>query len=111
MHASVWVHLCGWVHVCLVCVHVRCAHTGVDVCLLRARGCEFQSKTYLHLFGAQDTDFQKCLEEAEQIEKLYSHFFDATIVNEDIDITYEELLTVIKKFTTGPQWVPTGWVM
>ncbi len=63
------------------------------------------------LFAVQDTDFQKCLEEAEQIEKLYSHFFDATIVNEDIDIAYEELLTVIKKFTTGPQWVPTGWVM
>ena len=67
--------------------------------------------TYVHLFAVQDTDFQKCLDEAEQIEKLYSHFFDATIVNEDIDIAYEELLTVVKKFTTGPQWVPTGWVM
>jgi guanylate kinase len=58
-----------------------------------------------------DVEFKKCLEESEQIEKLYSHYFDATIVNDDIDITYEELLTVIKKFTSGPQWVPTGWVM
>ena len=101
--------MCG----CVLCVCGVCGvHTLVWMCAcLRARVCEFQCKTYLHLFGAQDTDFQKCLEEAEQIEKLYSHFFDATIVNDDIDITYEELLTVIKKFTTGPQWVPTGWVM
>ena len=87
-----------------MCVHV---HTFV---LYVHSKTEFQCRIHL-LFAVQDTDFQKCLEEAEQIEKLYSHFFDATIVNEDIDIAYEELLTVIKKFTTGPQWVPTGWVM
>ena len=57
-----------------------------------------------------DAELQRCLDETAEIEKLYSPYFDATIINEDIDIAYEELLTTIKHFTTGPQWVPSGWV-
>ena len=36
--------------------------------------------------------------------------FDATILNEDINLAYEELLQVIRQFTAGTQWVPFDWI-
>jgi len=58
-----------------------------------------------------DDDFIRCAQESSRIESLYGHFFDATIVNENIDIAYEELLATIRVFSTGKHWVPSNWVM
>lgn len=58
----------------------------------------------------QEDDFKKCSQESSEIERLYSHYFDATILNEDIDLAYEELLQVIRQYTTGSQWVPSDWL-
>lgn len=58
----------------------------------------------------QDEDYKKCSQESTEIERLYSQYFDATILNDDIDLAYEELLQVIRQFTTGPQWVPSDWL-
>jgi len=64
------------------------------------------------MFGClQDDDFVRCAQESSRIESLYGHFFDATIVNENIDIAYEELLATIRVFSTGKHWVPSNWVM
>lgn len=52
-----------------------------------------------------------CYQESCRIENLYSHFFDASIVNENIDIAYEELLATIRLFSYGKRWVPSNWIM
>ena len=52
-----------------------------------------------------------CFQESCRIEELYSHHFDAVIVNENIDIAYEELMATIRLFSTGKRWIPTNWVM
>ena len=44
------------------------------------------------------------------LKRLYSHYFDATILNEHIDLAYKELLQVIWLFTAGTQWVPSDWL-
>lgn len=59
----------------------------------------------------QEDDYDKCAEESNSIEKLYGHYFDATIINENIDIAYEELMATIRVFSTGKHWVPANWVM
>lgn len=58
-----------------------------------------------------DEDFERCAEESARIERLYGHFFDTTIVNENIDVAYEELLATIRVFTSGKHWVPANWIM
>ena len=59
----------------------------------------------------QEDDYEKCAEESRKIEQLYGHYFDATIINENIDIAYEELMATIRVFSTGKHWVPANWVM
>lgn len=58
-----------------------------------------------------EDDYERCAEESAKIEKLYGHYFDATIINENIDIAYEELMATIRVFSTGKHWVPANWVM
>ena len=62
-------------------------------------------------FSSQEEDYARCAQESSRIESLYGHFFDATIVNENIDIAYEELLATMRVFSTGKHWVPSNWVI
>ncbi|KAL5489619.1 hypothetical protein EMCRGX_G018734 [Ephydatia muelleri] len=59
----------------------------------------------------KEKDFEDCHTESQRIEAIFGHYFDATIVNENIDVAYEELLTVIRVFSSRKQWVPTNWVI
>lgn len=52
-----------------------------------------------------------CYTESCRIENLYSHYFDASIVNENIDVAYEELLALLRLFSYGKRWVPSNWIM
>lgn len=44
------------------------------------------------------------------LKQAYGHFFDLTIVNNDIDETIAQLEDAIERFHTTPQWVPVSWV-
>lgn len=44
------------------------------------------------------------------MEQNYGHLFDAAIVNTDQDKAYQELLRLINKLDTEPQWVPSSWL-
>ena len=59
----------------------------------------------------QDDDYQRCAQESARIENLYGHYFDASIVNENIDVAFEELMATVRVFATGKHWVPASWVM
>lgn len=44
------------------------------------------------------------------MEQNNGHYFDTAIVNSDLDKAYQELLRLINKLDTEPQWVPSTWL-
>ena len=44
------------------------------------------------------------------LKQAYCHFFDLTIVNNDIDETIRILERALEKINMTPQWVPISWV-
>lgn len=44
------------------------------------------------------------------LRQAYGHFFDLTIVNNDISETIAALETAIDKVHSSSQWVPVGWL-
>ncbi|XP_037075170.1 peripheral plasma membrane protein CASK-like isoform X2 [Pollicipes pollicipes] len=60
------------------------------------------------------TDFDGSLErltkESDLLKNAYGHFFDLTIVNNDIEETIQILEDDINTLGSKPQWVPVSWV-
>ncbi|XP_006008723.1 MAGUK p55 subfamily member 6b isoform X1 [Latimeria chalumnae] len=57
-----------------------------------------------------DTDLKKTVDESARIQRAYNHYFDLTVVNDNLDKAFEKLQTAIEKLCTEPQWVPINWV-
>jgi len=57
-----------------------------------------------------EKDFRNTYEESTGIERRYKNYFDLTIVNDNMDETYNKLRRAIEKLNTEPQWVPVSWV-
>ncbi|XP_073683223.1 protein PALS1 [Garra rufa] len=55
-------------------------------------------------------ELRDIIEKAREMEQNYGHLFDAAIVNSDLDKAYQELLRLINKLDTEPQWVPSSWL-
>uniref|UniRef100_A0A8C2EFR5 Protein PALS1 n=1 Tax=Cyprinus carpio TaxID=7962 RepID=A0A8C2EFR5_CYPCA len=55
-------------------------------------------------------ELRDIIEKAREMEQNYGHLFDAAIVNTDQDKAYQELLRLINKLDTEPQWVPSSWL-
>lgn len=64
------------------------------------------------LQAVQDFDgsLEKLVRESDSLQMSYGHFFDLTIVNNDIDETIRILERALEKINTTPQWVPINWV-
>ena len=50
------------------------------------------------------------VDKAREMEENYGHYFDKTIVNTDLERTFDELRAAIDKLDTEAQWVPAFWV-
>lgn len=57
-----------------------------------------------------ETDLKKTVDESAKIKRAYSHYFDLTIVNDNLDKAFEKLQMSVEKLCTEPQWVPVNWV-
>ncbi|XP_070569909.1 protein PALS2-like isoform X2 [Ptychodera flava] len=57
-----------------------------------------------------DLDLQKTVEESARIQRLYAHYFDLTIVNNNIDEAFNQLIDSVEQLSSAPQWVPVNWV-
>ncbi len=57
-----------------------------------------------------DGSLEKLARESDTLKQSYGHFFDLTIVNNDIDETIRILERALEKINTTPQWVPISWV-
>ncbi|XP_017142745.1 peripheral plasma membrane protein CASK isoform X3 [Drosophila miranda] len=57
-----------------------------------------------------DGSLERLAKESEMLRQMYGHFFDMTIVNNDISDTISALETAIDRVHTTPQWVPVSWL-
>lgn len=75
----------------------------------------------MHLYGLectlqptlvclQDVDLRKTVDESARIQRAYSHYFDLTIVNDNLDKAFETLQAAVDKLCSETQWVPVNWV-
>ncbi|XP_040188816.1 MAGUK p55 subfamily member 5 isoform X1 [Rana temporaria] len=55
-------------------------------------------------------ELRDIIEKAREMEQNNGHYFDTAIVNTDLDKAYQELLRIINKLDTEPQWVPSSWL-
>lgn len=53
---------------------------------------------------------ERLAKESDMLKHAYGHFFDLTIVNNDLDETIAQLEGAIERVHTTPQWVPVSWV-
>ncbi|KAK2866122.1 hypothetical protein Q7C36_002178 [Tachysurus vachellii] len=57
-----------------------------------------------------DCELKRTVEESERIQRAYGHYFDLTIVNDNLDGAYRSLKVALERLTTEHQWVPVSWV-
>ncbi|XP_066591790.1 peripheral plasma membrane protein CASK isoform X11 [Prorops nasuta] len=57
-----------------------------------------------------DGSLERLAKESDMLKQAYGHFFDMTIVNNDIEETIATLENAIERVHTTPQWVPVSWV-
>ncbi|XP_036401425.1 peripheral plasma membrane protein CASK-like isoform X3 [Megalops cyprinoides] len=58
----------------------------------------------------EDESLQRLQKESEILQKTYAHYFDQTIINNEIDETIRFLEEAIDLVGTMAQWVPVSWV-
>ncbi|XP_057716943.1 MAGUK p55 subfamily member 2-like isoform X2 [Corythoichthys intestinalis] len=57
-----------------------------------------------------DEDLQRTCEESDKIEAAYGHYFDLTILNNNLEETYCEVKAALETVSKTHQWVPVTWV-
>uniref|UniRef100_A0A3Q1CFV1 Peripheral plasma membrane protein CASK n=1 Tax=Amphiprion ocellaris TaxID=80972 RepID=A0A3Q1CFV1_AMPOC len=58
----------------------------------------------------EDESLQRLQKESEILQKTYAHYFDQTIINNEIDETIRHLEEAMDVVCTTSQWVPVSWV-
>uniref|UniRef100_A0A0N5A2E3 MAGUK p55 subfamily member 7 n=1 Tax=Parastrongyloides trichosuri TaxID=131310 RepID=A0A0N5A2E3_PARTI len=60
--------------------------------------------------GFTDADLNNMISSAAKIDHIYGQYFDARIVNDDIEIAFKKLTDIIHAFHTQPSWIPKDWL-
>ncbi|XP_063733972.1 peripheral plasma membrane protein CASK-like isoform X12 [Eleginops maclovinus] len=58
----------------------------------------------------EDDSLQRLQKESELLQTTYAHYFDQTIINNEIDDTIRLLEEAVDLVSTTTQWVPVSWV-
>ncbi|XP_029788360.1 peripheral plasma membrane protein CASK-like isoform X3 [Suricata suricatta] len=58
----------------------------------------------------EDESLQHLQKESDILQRTYAHYFDLTIINNEIDETIRHLEEAVELVCTAPQWVPVSWV-
>ena len=69
--------------------------------------CHYYSVSSLLLQG---DEMEQLFWASQQIEIHYAPYFDSTVVNDDLNVSFDLLLEVIEKIEQEPQWVPSSWI-
>lgn len=59
---------------------------------------------------SQENDLKKTVDESARIRRAYGHYFDLTIVNNNLDKAFDTLQDAVARLLVEPQWVPVSWV-
>ncbi|XP_075883775.1 MAGUK p55 subfamily member 6a isoform X2 [Nelusetta ayraudi] len=57
-----------------------------------------------------ENDLKKTVDESARIRRAYGHYFDLTIVNNNLDKAFDTLQDAVARLFVEPQWVPVSWV-
>lgn len=72
---------------------------------------QFTVVTFPTVFLLQfDGSLERLARESDMLRQAYGHYFDLTIVNNDINETIMTLEDAIERVQTTPQWIPVSWV-
>ncbi|XP_036796693.1 MAGUK p55 subfamily member 2 isoform X3 [Oncorhynchus mykiss] len=58
----------------------------------------------------QDSELKRTVDESPRIQTAYGHYFDLTIVNDNLDESYRNLKAALEKVSATQHWVPVTWV-
>uniref|UniRef100_A0A8C6XA16 Peripheral plasma membrane protein CASK n=1 Tax=Naja naja TaxID=35670 RepID=A0A8C6XA16_NAJNA len=58
----------------------------------------------------EDESLQRLQKESEILQRTYAHYFDLTIINNEIDETIRHLEEAIELVCKASQWVPVSWI-
>ncbi|XP_056287153.1 peripheral plasma membrane protein CASK-like isoform X7 [Pseudoliparis swirei] len=58
----------------------------------------------------EDDSLQRLQKESEMLQGTYGHYFDQTIINNEIDDTIRLLEEAVDLVSTTSQWVPVSWI-
>nr|XP_014271589.1 peripheral plasma membrane protein CASK isoform X5 [Halyomorpha halys] len=70
----------------------------------------FIAAPHLNNLADFDGSLERLAKESELLRQAYGHYFDLTIVNNDIDETIASLERAIERVHSTPQWIPVSWV-
>jgi calcium/calmodulin-dependent serine protein kinase len=62
------------------------------------------------LYSQFDGSLERLIRESELLRSAYCHFFDQTIINNDIEATIATLERSLERIHCTPQWIPVSWV-
>ncbi|KAL6486693.1 hypothetical protein MHYP_G00060850 [Metynnis hypsauchen] len=103
--------------ICVLCLHTRSLRVLRSTNLkpyviFIAPPPQEQLRTLLSKEGRnfKPEELKEVTEKAREMEQNYGHLFDAVVVNSDEDTAFFELLWLINKLDTQPQWVPSSWL-
>uniref|UniRef100_H3D0Q3 MAGUK p55 scaffold protein 2a n=1 Tax=Tetraodon nigroviridis TaxID=99883 RepID=H3D0Q3_TETNG len=57
-----------------------------------------------------DEELNRTCGESAKIQAAYGHYFDLSIVNDNLDETYRTVKAALETVSKNPQWVPVTWV-
>ncbi|NWR40037.1 MPP2 protein, partial [Tachuris rubrigastra] len=57
-----------------------------------------------------EADAQRTVEESSRIQRGYGHYFDLSLINDDLERTFGRLREAMDHLRVQPQWVPVTWV-
>ncbi|XP_030626801.1 MAGUK p55 subfamily member 5b [Chanos chanos] len=103
--------------ICLLCLHPRSLQVlrSPDLkpyVIFIAPPSQERLRTLLVKDGKtpKPEDLKEIIEKAREMEQFYGHLFDKVIINSEQDKAFLELLRLIDKLDTEPQWVPASWL-
>ncbi|XP_047428264.1 MAGUK p55 subfamily member 2a [Mugil cephalus] len=57
-----------------------------------------------------DEELQRTCDESAKIQAACGHYFDLSIINDNLDETYRTVKAALETVSKNPQWVPVTWV-
>ncbi|XP_041087620.1 MAGUK p55 subfamily member 2-like isoform X4 [Polyodon spathula] len=57
-----------------------------------------------------EAELKRTIDESGRVQRAYGHYFDLTIVNDNLESSFRSLQGALEQLNKEPQWVPVSWV-